>query len=67
MHRIWQRMFYYVLCRRSLSRVRYLLLFREVDKIMAYPIMSTPALVVDEVVKVSGRIPTKDELIAMLK
>ncbi len=40
---------------------------REVDKIMAYPIMSTPALVVDEVVKVSGRIPTKDELIAMLK
>jgi small redox-active disulfide protein 2 len=40
---------------------------REVDKIMAYPIMSTPALVVDEVVKASGRIPSKEELVAMLK
>ncbi len=29
---------------------------------MAYPIMTTPALVVDEQVKCSGRIPSKDEL-----
>jgi len=31
-------------------------------EIMAYDIMSTPALVIDEVVKVSGRIPTVDEI-----
>ena len=36
-------------------------------EIMAYPIMTTPALVVDEVVKVSGRIPSKDEIAAWLK
>ncbi|WP_434514689.1 thioredoxin family protein [Dechloromonas sp. ARDL1] len=36
------------------------------DKIMAYPIMTTPALVVDEQVLVSGRMPSKDELLAWL-
>ena len=35
---------------------------RERDKIMAYPIMMTPALVIDEEVKVSGRIPSKEEI-----
>ncbi len=40
---------------------------REMDKIMAYPIMTTPALVVDEQVKVSGRIPSRDELLGWLK
>ena len=40
---------------------------KEMDKIMAYPIMTTPALVVDEQVKVSGRIPSKDELLGWLK
>lgn len=35
---------------------------REMGEIMAYPVMTTPALVVDEEVKVSGRIPSKDEL-----
>jgi len=39
---------------------------REMDRIMAYPIMTTPALVVDEEVKVSGRIPSKDELLDWL-
>ena len=39
---------------------------REMDRIMAYPIMTTPALVVDEEVKVSGRIPSKDELLGWL-
>ena len=34
----------------------------ELNAIMAYPIMTTPALVVDEAVKVSGRIPSKDEI-----
>lgn len=40
---------------------------KEMDKIMAYPIMTTPALVVDERVLVSGRMPSKDELSGWLK
>lgn len=40
---------------------------KEMDKIMAYPIMTTPALVIDEEVKVSGRIPSKDEVRGWLK
>ena len=40
---------------------------REMDKIMAYPIMTTPALVIDETVKVSGRMPSKDEISGWLK
>ena len=40
---------------------------REMDKIMAYPIMTTPALVIDEAVKVSGRMPSKDEISGWLK
>ena len=39
----------------------------EMDKIMAYPIMTTPALVIDEAVKVSGRMPSKDEITGWLK
>jgi len=35
---------------------------RDMDQIMAYPIMTTPALVIDEIVKVAGRMPSKDEL-----
>ena len=40
---------------------------KDMDKIMAYPIMTTPALVVDEQVLVSGRMPSKDELLGWLK
>jgi small redox-active disulfide protein 2 len=40
---------------------------KEMDKIMAYPIMTTPALVVDEQVLVSGRMPSKDELLGWLQ
>lgn len=40
---------------------------KEMDRIMAYPIMTTPALVVDEQVLASGRIPSKDELLGWLK
>jgi len=39
----------------------------EMNKIMAYPIMSTPALVIDEQVKVAGRMPSKEEIAVWLK
>lgn len=38
----------------------------EVDKIMSYSVMSTPALVVNGVVKVAGRIPSHEDLKKML-
>ena len=40
---------------------------KEMDKIMAYPIMTKPALVIDEVVRASGRIPSKDEIAGWLR
>lgn len=40
---------------------------RDMDQILAYPVLTTPALVVDEAVRVAGRIPAKDELLAWLK
>ena len=39
----------------------------QIGQITAYPITSTPALVINEVVKASGRIPAKDEIIAWLR
>ena len=39
----------------------------EMSKIMAYPIMSTPALVIDEQVKAAGRIPSKEEIAGWLE
>ena len=33
---------------------------QDIQKIMSYGVMSTPALVIDEKVKVYGRIPNKD-------
>ena len=38
----------------------------EIQKIMAFGVMMTPALVVDGVVKVSGRVPAVDEIRQML-
>jgi len=35
---------------------------QDIQKIMAYGIMSTPALVIDEKVKVYGRVPNKDTI-----
>jgi small redox-active disulfide protein 2 len=35
---------------------------KDMDAIMAYDIASTPALVIDEEVKSSGRIPRKEEI-----
>ncbi|MBE0606990.1 MAG: TM0996/MTH895 family glutaredoxin-like protein [Deltaproteobacteria bacterium] len=34
----------------------------EIEKIMAFGVMATPALVVDGVVKLSGKIPTTEEI-----
>jgi len=34
----------------------------DMDAIMAYDVMSTPALVIDEEVKAAGRIPRKEEI-----
>jgi len=39
----------------------------DVNEIMSYPITSTPALVVDGVVKCSGRLPGKEEILGWLK
>jgi len=40
---------------------------KEMDKILTYDVTTTPALVVNEQVKVSGRLPSKDEITAWLK
>jgi small redox-active disulfide protein 2 len=40
---------------------------KEMDKIMAYDVMSTPALVIREEVKSSGRIPRKEEIAEWLR
>lgn len=37
-----------------------------VERIMSFGVMSTPALVVDGVVKLSGRVPTLDEVKRLL-
>lgn len=38
----------------------------DIMEIVAFNVISTPALVVDDVVAVYGRIPTKDEVLAFL-
>ncbi len=38
----------------------------DINEIMRFGVMMTPALVVDGVVKISGRIPKPDELKAMI-
>ena len=40
---------------------------QDLQQIMAYDILSTPALVIDEEVVVSGRVPRKDEIVALLQ
>ncbi|GAB2610286.1 thioredoxin family protein [Belliella aquatica] len=38
----------------------------DIQQIMAYNILSTPAVVVDEVVKIKGKVPSAQEIIAAL-
>lgn len=40
---------------------------QDISKIMSYKVMATPALVVDGQVKISGRLPRKEELHKILK
>ena len=39
---------------------------KDINEIMKFGVMVTPALVVDGTVKVSGRVPTKEEIKEML-
>lgn len=38
----------------------------DIQEIMKYNILTTPALVLDEVVMIKGRVPSVDEIAAML-
>jgi small redox-active disulfide protein 2 len=38
----------------------------DIQKIMEYDIMSTPAIVIDEKVVITGKVPSKEEVRAML-
>jgi small redox-active disulfide protein 2 len=40
---------------------------KDMDAIMAYDVLSTPALVIDEEVKSSGRIPRKEEIVDWMR
>lgn len=40
---------------------------RDMDEILSYNVMMTPALVIDGVVRVSGRIPSKDQMEKILQ
>ena len=40
---------------------------KEIDEIMAYDVTSTPALVINEEVKSSGRIPRKEEIAGWIR
>ena len=39
---------------------------RDMKKIMEYPILTTPGLVLDEKLVVSGRVPTKAEVATLI-
>ncbi len=38
----------------------------DIIEIMKFDVLSTPALVIENVVTISGRIPSKDEVLALL-
>ncbi len=38
----------------------------DIMKIVEYNVMTTPALVIDDVITIKGRVPSKDEVLALL-
>lgn len=38
----------------------------DIMEIMKFNIMATPALIIDDVIAIKGRIPSKDEVLALL-
>jgi small redox-active disulfide protein 2 len=38
----------------------------DIEEIMKFNVMATPALVIDNEIKTKGRIPSKDEILALL-
>ena len=40
---------------------------KEINKIMDYGVMTTPALVIDGVVKIAGKLPTIEDVKKMMK
>jgi small redox-active disulfide protein 2 len=40
---------------------------KDIPEIMAYGVMSTPALVIDEQLKLAGRVPSLDEVVHILE
>lgn len=39
----------------------------DIEEIMKYNIMTTPALLIDDVITIKGRVPTKNEVLELLK
>ena len=39
----------------------------DIMEIMEYNVLSTPVLMIDEVITIKGRVPSKDEIIELLK
>ena len=39
----------------------------DIMKIMEYNVLATPVLVIDEQITIKGRVPSKNEIIALLK
>lgn len=39
----------------------------DIMEIMKYNVMSTPALVIDDVITIKGRVPSKEEVLALVK
>ena len=39
---------------------------QDIVEIMKFNVMTTPALVIDDVITIKGRVPSKDEVLALL-
>jgi small redox-active disulfide protein 2 len=39
----------------------------DIEEIMKYNVMTTPAMVIDDVITIKGRVPSKNEVLNLLK